>query len=234
MKVKTVLIIALVLAVSALAGPRIGGRIGYTTAEDPFTGLSTDGAIFGGQVTFPLMPVLNLEMSGTYTSTESDVSMEDFVANYVEEEYGYNYNGDIDDLTAYLENELDWEVPGQGDMLADYTATYHNLGLAGILRADIPMGASPLSPYVGGGAGVHFVVSDADAMLALIQQQTTGEPAIDPYDHIFPSLEGVVGLTLKPMGAPVSMFGEVRLSKPFGDDAGDAIVTYYGGANLGF
>ena len=111
---------------------------------------------------------------------------------------------------------------------------YHNLGLAGILRTDIPLGASPVSPYVGGGAGVHFVVSDADAMLGLIEQQGTGEPAIDPYDHIFPSAEGVLGLTFQPMGVPVSMFGEVRLSKPFGDDAGDAIVTYFGGANIGF
>jgi hypothetical protein len=119
-------------------------------------------------------------------------------------------------------------------MLTNYNATYHNLGLAGILRADLPMGVSPLSPYIGGGAGVHFVVSDADAMLAAIEQQTTGQTTIDPYDHIFPSAEGIVGLTFKPLGAPVSVFGEVRLSKPFGDNAGSAIVTYFGGANLGF
>ncbi|MCK5034897.1 MAG: hypothetical protein KAS73_03310 [Candidatus Sabulitectum sp.] len=217
----------------AMAGPRVGGRIGYTTSEDPFTGLNTDGAIFGGQLTLPIMPVLGIEISGTYTSTESDVSMESYLANYLEDEYGFSYSGDVDDLYSYVENELGWSLPAEADMFKDYTATYHNLGLAGILKADIPMGGSPFTPYVGGGGGVHFVVSDADAMLAMIQQQT-GEPAIDPYDHIFPSAEGVLGLTFKPMGAPVSMFGEVRLSKPFGDDAGDAIVTYFGGANLGF
>lgn len=229
---RTVFAIFLVVAV-ALAGPRIGGRVGYTTAEDPFTGLSTDGAIFGGQVTFPILPVLGIEVSGTYTSTESDISMESYLANYLEDEYGFTYGNNIDDLYNYVENELGWTLPAEADMYKDYTATYHNLGLAAILRADIPMGSSPFSPYVGGGGGVHFVVSDADAMLAMIQQQT-GEPAIDPYDHIFPSAEGVIGLTFKPAGAPVSTFGEVRLSKPFGDEAGDAIVTYFGGVNLGF
>ncbi len=224
----------LVLAVAAIAGPKFGGRVGYTTADDPFTGLSADGAIFGGQMLFPLMPMLGLEVSGTYTSTESDVSMEDYLANYLKDEYNYDYSGNIDDLSNYLENELGWTVPSEADMISDYTATYHNLGLAGLLRADIPMGASPLKPYVGGGGGVHFVVSDADAMLGMLEQQSTGEPAIDPYDHIFPSAEGVVGLTFQPLGMPVSAFGEVRLSKPFGDDAGDAIVSYFAGANLGF
>ena len=230
---KTVFVIFLVATV-AFAGPRVGGRVGYTTAEDPFTGLSTDGVIFGGQLAFPIMPVLGIEISGTYTSTESDVSMESYLTNYIEDEYGVDFSGNIDGLRDYMENDLGWILPAEADMLADYKATYHNLGLAGILRADIPMGASPFSPYVGGGAGVHFVVSDADAMLAMLEQQGTGEPAIDPYDHIFPSAEGMVGLSFKPAGAPVSVFGEVRLSKPFGDDAGDAIVTYFGGANLGF
>jgi len=232
MKIAT--IVVLVLTVAAIAGPRIGGRVGYTTADDPFTGLSTDGAIFGGQMTFPMMPILNLEISGTYTSTESDISMESYLTNYINDQYGYNFEGNTDDLLDYLENEWGWDDPTTGQLLEDYTATYHNLGLAGILRADIPMGVSPFSPYVGGGAGVHFVVSDADAMLAAIEQQTTGQTTIDPYDHIFPSAEGVVGLTFKPMAVPVSVFGEVRLSKPFGDDAGNAIVTYFGGANLGF
>ena len=231
---RTVLTILLVISVAALAGPRFGRRVGYPTADDPFTGLSTDGAIFGGQMTFPLMPMLGLELSGTYTSTESDISMDSYLTNYIEDEYGYNFEGDMDGLLDYLENEWGWDDPTTGQLLEDYTATYHNLGLAGILRADIPMGVSPLSPYVGGGAGVHFVVSDADAMLAAIEQQTTGQTTIDPYDHIFPSAEGVVGLTFSPMALPVSVFGEVRLSKPFGDDAGDAIVTYFGGANLGF
>jgi len=230
---KAVFIIFLMITF-AMAGPRVGGRVGYSTSEDPFTGLSTDGAIFGGQLTLPIMPVLGIEISGTYTSTQSDVSMEDYLTNYIEDEYGIDYTGDIDGLRNYLENELGWSIPAETDMLSDYTATYHNLGLAGILKADIPMGGSPFTPYVGGGGGVHFVVSDADAMLAMLEQQTTGEPAIDPYDHIFPSAEGVLGLTFKPMGAPVSMFGEVRLSKPFGDDAGDAIINYFGGANLGF
>lgn len=231
---KRALSILLVLCVAAFAGPKFGGRIGYTTAQDPFTGLDTDGAIFGGQMTFPLMPVLSLEMSGTYTSTESDISMENYLTNYIEDEYGETFDGDMDELLVYLEDQWGWDDPTAGQLLEDYTATYHNLGLAGILRADIPMGVSPLSPYVGGGAGVHFVVSDADAMLAAIEQQTTGQTTIDPYDHIFPSAEGVVGMTFSPMALPVSMFGEVRLSKPFGDDAGDAIVTYFGGANLGF
>ncbi len=221
----------ILIASLALAGPRIGGRVGYSTAEDPFTGLSANGAIFGGQLTLPLMPLLGVEVSGTYTSTNSDVSMENYLTNYIEDEYGYSANN-IDELRDYME-DLGWTIPAEADMLEDYTATYHNLGLASILRADIPIGSSPISPYVGGGAGVHFVVSDADVMLAMIEQQT-GEPAIDPYDHIFPSAEGVVGLNFKPAGVPVSMFGEVRLSKPFGDDAGDAIITYFGGANLGF
>ena len=228
------MIFALVLIASvALAGPRIGGRVGYSTAEDPFTGLTANGAIFGGQLTLPLMPLLGVEISGTYTSTESDVSMESYLANYLSDEYDFEYNGNIDDLRNYMEGQLGWDLPAETAMLEDYTATYHNLGLAGILRADIPLGSSPVSPYVGGGGGVHFVVSDADAMLAMIQQQT-GEPAIDPYDHIFPSAEGVVGLNFKPAAIPISMFGEVRISKPFGDDAGDAIITYFGGANLGF
>lgn len=230
---KTVFAILLLVTV-AMAGPRVGGRVGYSTAEDPFTGLSADGAIFGGQLTLPLMPVLGIEISGTYTSSESDVSMENYLANYLSDEYDFEYDGDIDDLRDYIEGELGWTLPADVEMYQDYKATYHNLGLAGILRADIPMGGSPFSPYVGGGGGVHFVVSDADAMLAMIQQETTGDPAIDPYDHIFPSAEGVLGLTFSPPSAPVSVFGEVRLSKPFGDDAGDAIVTYFGGANLGF
>ncbi len=231
---KKLLFTVLFVVTVAMAGPRFGGRIGYATGEDPFTGLSSDGAIFGGQLTLPMMSILSFEASGTYTSTESDISMDSYLANYLSDEYGFEYNGDIDELRNYMENELGWTLPAEADMLEDYTATYHNLGLAGILRTDIPMGASPFSPYVGGGAGVHFVVSDADAMLGMINQQATGEPAIDPYDHIFPSAEGVLGLTFKPMGAPVSMFGEVRLSKPFGDDAGDAIITYFGGANIGF
>lgn len=229
----TVFVILLIVTV-AMAGPRVGGRVGYTTAEDPFTGLSADGVIFGGQLTLPLMPILGIEISGTYTSTESDISMENYLANYLSDEYNFEYNGSIDELRSYMKDELGWTLPAEADMIKDYTATYHNLGLAAILKADIPMGASPFSPYVGGGGGVHFVVSDADAMLAMIQQQTTGDPAIDPYDHIFPSAEGVLGLTFKPSGAPISVFTEVRLSKPFGDDAGDAIVTYFGGANLGF
>ncbi|MCD4707334.1 MAG: hypothetical protein K8S62_06315 [Candidatus Sabulitectum sp.] len=229
----TVFTILLVVTV-ALAGPRIGGRIGYTTAEDPFTGLDANGAIFGGQITFPLMPVLGIEVSGTYTSTESDISMENYLTNYIEDEYGMDFSGDLNGLRSYMEDQLGWSLPPEADMLEDYTATYHNLGLAGILRADIPMGASPFSPYIGGGGGVHFVVSDADAMLAMLQQQTTGDPAIDPYDHVFPSAEGVLGVNFRPVAVPVSMFGEVRLSKPFGDDAGNAIVTYFAGANLGF
>lgn len=218
----------------AMAAPRFGGRVGYSTTEDPFTGLSADGAIFGGQLTIPMMSILSFEASGTYTSTESDISMDSYLGNYLSDEYGFEYSGDIDELRNYMENDLGWVLPAEADMLEDYTATYHNLGLAGILRTDIPLGTSAFSPYVGGGAGAHFVVSDADAMLALIQQQGTGEAAIDPYDHIFPSAEGVIGLTFQPPGAPVSMFGEVRLSKPFGDDAGDAIYTYFGGANIGF
>lgn len=229
----TVFAILMVVTV-ALAGPRIGGRVGYTTAEDPFTGLNANGAIFGGQITFPLMPVLGIEVSGTYTSTKSDVSMESYLINYLEDKYPDFEYSNMEELRSYMEGQMGWTLPSEAEMLEDYTATYHNLGLAAILRADIPMGASPFTPYVGGGGGVHFVVSDADAMLAMIQQETTGDPAIDPYDHIFPSAEGVVGMTFKPAGAPVSMFGEIRLSKPFGDDAGDAIVTYFAGANLGF
>ncbi len=231
---KKTIFAVVIIASMALAGPRVGGRVGYSTAEDPFTGLDANGAIFGGQLTLPLMPLLGVEISGTYTSTESDVSMESYLANYLSEEYDFEYNGDIDELRNYMEGQLGWTLPAEAAMLEDYTATYHNLGLAGILRADIPVGGLPITPYVGGGGGVHFVVSDADAMLGLLQQQATGEPAIDPYDHIFPSAEGVVGLNFKPAGVPVSMFGEVRLSKPFGDDAGDAIITYFGGANLGF
>lgn len=231
---KITLFVILLVVTVAMAGPRVGGRVGYATGEDPFTGLDANGAIFGGQLTLPIMPVLGIEISGTYTSTKSDVSMDSYLANYIEDEYGLDFSGDIDGLRDYMENQLGWSIPPEADMMQDYTATYHNLGLAGILRADIPMGGSPFVPYIGGGGGVHFVVSDADAMLAMLEQQTTGAPAIDPFDHIFPSAEGVLGLTFKPMGAPVSMFGEVRLSKPFGDDAGDAIISYFGGANLGF
>jgi hypothetical protein len=224
----------LLIAAVAVAGPSVGGRVGYTTSDDPFTGLSADGPIFGGQLFFPVMPVLGLEISGTYTSAESDVSMEGYLANYLRDEYGYEYSGNIQKLRSYLENDLGWSIPAEADMLKDYRATYHNLGLAGILRADIPMGSSPFKPYVGGGGGVHFVVSDADAMLAMLKQRTTGDPAIDPYDHIFPSAEGVIGMSFKPAGVPASLFGEIRLSKPFGDNAGEAIVSYFGGANLGF
>ncbi|PIE52188.1 hypothetical protein CSA37_08045 [Candidatus Fermentibacteria bacterium] len=219
---------------TAIAGPRFGGRIGHTSTEDPFTGLKADGAIYGGQVSFPLLPLLNLELSSTYNSSQSDISMENYLVNYIEEEYGINYENDIDGLMDYLENEWGWNDPTAEQMLENYTATYHDLGMAGILRADIPLGVTPFSPYLGGGAGVHFIVSDADVMLAAIEQQTTGQTTIDPYDHVFPSVEGVFGMTFKPMLAPVSVFGEVRLSKPFGEEAGNSIVTYYGGVNLGF
>jgi len=224
----------LLTAAVVLAGPGVGGRVGYTTSDDPFTGLSADGPIFGGQLAFPIMPVLGIEISGTYTSTESNISMESYLANYLKDEYGYEYSGNISELRSYMQNELGWSLPAEADMVKDYTATYHNLGLAAILRADLPMGSSPFKPYVGGGGGVHFVVSDADAMLAMLHQQATGDPAIDPYDHILPSAEGVIGMSFKPAGVPASLFGEIRLSKPFGDEAGDAVVSYFGGANLGF
>jgi hypothetical protein len=105
-----------ILAVTTMvfAAPRIGARAGYTTADDPFTGLSADGAIFGGQLTFPILPILNIEMSGTYTSTQSDFSMESYLTNYIEEEYGVSYEGDVRrDFSTILKTNGDGVIPQQ-------------------------------------------------------------------------------------------------------------------------
>lgn len=227
MRATTVLFI---ISALAFAGPKVGVRAGYYGTTNPFTGQDTDGPAFGGQIVLPFAGLFDLEFSGTYASSKSDIVISDYLSNYIYEETGVRYTDQ--QLQQYLESQWGWSDPS---ILNDtYESTYHVVGLASVLKLGVPLGASIFKPYLGGGLGVHFTGSDSDVMLAAIQQETQGEVTIDPYDHIHPSILGVVGVSVQPPLLPLSFFGEYNYSKPMGDEAGDGINTFQAGVNFGF
>ncbi len=216
----------------ALAGPKIGVRAGYYGTNNPFTGQETNGPALGGQLVLPLAGPFDLEFSGTYASSKADIIMSDFLVDYARDQGWGDFSSNPDGLLQYLQSEYGWSDPGVFN--GTYEATYHDLGLASVLKLGVPLGGSAFKPYLGGGFGVHFTASDADAMLAAIEQQTQGSTTIDPYDHIHPSMLGVAGISIQPPMLPISFFGEYNYSKPMGDEAGDAINIFQAGVNFGF
>jgi hypothetical protein len=230
---KKFLILAIVTGF-ALAGPRFGGSVGYYSGEDPRTGSSVGSPVFGGQFVVPLLNIINLELSAGYTSSSSDIIMSDYLFSYIEEEGGPDLGGNVDSLLGYLEEEWGWEDPTVQELTSSYTATYHDLDVGLTLTVNLPIENIPVKPYIGGGGGAHFQVSDADLLIAYINEQTGNPGQIDPYDHVHPGVHGVVGLTFSPPIMPVSFFGEYRIAKPIGDEAGSAISMYKFGVNLGF
>lgn len=225
----------LILAVSvAFAGPKIGGRVGYFSGDDPRTG-GTGNVVFGGQIIFPLVSIVDLEISGAYTSSKTDITLENYLFNYLEEEEGVNLGGDIDSLYNYLENVWGWENPQETAFLEEYTATYHDVDLSATIKLGIPIGASPIKPYIGGGGGVHLIASDADVLIALVNEETGGGAGLDPYDHVHPGIHGVIGASFSPPMVPLSLFAEYKYSQALGDEAGaGGISQVVGGINVGF
>lgn len=224
-----------ILAGLAAAGPRFGGRVGYYNGNEPRTGESAQNPIFGGQFQFPIMDLVTLEFSAGYTSSESDITLQDYLFNYIEQEEGIDLGGNVDSLLGYLEEEWGWEAPEQQEFLESYTATFHDLDLATTLKINLPLGAMPVEPYIGGGAGVHVMVSDADLLIQYVQQQTGEGSPLDVYDKIHPSVHGVLGASFQPAPLPLSFFAEYRYTRTLGDEAGSGnIGTVWAGANIGF
>ncbi len=228
--------ILLVICGVAAAGMKIGGRIGYFDGDDPRTGQPASSAVFGGQITMPLLGLVDLEISGSYAGSESDISMEQYLVSYIEDEYGRNFEDDSLGLAQYLENQWGWSPDSlQQELLSSYTATFHDIDLGATMKIKIPIGTLPLHPYVGGGAGAHILFSDADVLIQVVNQQTGGSVSIDPYDHVHPGIHGVIGAAFEPPAVPISFFGEYKYTKPIGgDDDVDGISMIYGGINLGF
>jgi hypothetical protein len=102
------------------------------------------------------------------------------------------------------------------------------------MKVNLPISNMPIEPYLGGGGGAHFQVSDADLLIAYIQTETGGETEMNPYDHVHPGVHGVAGVRFDPPVLPISAFGEYKITKPLGDLAGDAVSMFIFGVNLGF
>ena len=225
----------LLVAGVAAAGIRVGGRVGYYSGDDPRTGECQSNAVYGGQIVLPLMSMVQLEVAGTYAGCESEITLQQYLVSYIEEETGVDYEGDIPGLEDYLEQQ-GWD-PDQlpGDLTSSYTSTFHDIDLGATLRILVPIGPLPLRPYVGGGGGAHILFSDADILMQVVNQQTGGGMVMDPYDHVHPGVHGVLGAVFEPPMLPISVFGEYRYTKPLGSDedlAGVSMVT--AGVNLGF
>ncbi len=232
---KKILLVLIICGVAA-AGMKIGGRIGYYNGDDPRTQQTASGTVFGGQITLPLLGMVDLEISGAYAGSESDISMQQYLVTYIEDEYGMSFQGDTTGLTQYLEDTWGWSPDSlQTELFNDYTATFHDIDLGATLKVKIPIGALPLHPYVGGGAGAHILFSDADVLIDVANQQTGGQLSIDPYDHVHPGIHGVVGAAFEPPAVPISFFGEYKYTKPIsGNDEVGGISMVYFGVNLGF
>jgi hypothetical protein len=229
------MLLLLVICGVAFAGMRIGGRIGYYDGDDPRTQQTASGAVFGGQIVMPLLGMVDLEISGSYAGSESDISMQQYLVTYLEDEYGVNFEGDTTGLTQYLEDEWGWSPDSiQTELLNDYTATFHDIDLGATMKVKIPIGALPLRPYVGLGGGAHILFSDADVLLQVANEQTGGQLSIDPYDKVHPGVHGVVGAAFEPPAVPISFFAEYKYTKPLGEDDVDGVSMVYFGANLGF
>jgi len=232
---KKILILLLICGIAA-AGMRVGGRIGYYSGDNPRTKQTASSAVFGGQLSFPLLSLVELEVSGAYASSESDISMQQYLVSYIEDEYGLSYSGDSLGLAEYLENEWGWSPDSlEYEMLNDYTATFHDIDLGVTMKVKIPIGAIPLRPYIGAGGGAHILFSDADVLLQVVNEQTGGAVEIDPYDHVHPGVHGVVGVSFEPPMVPLSVFAEYKYTKPISSDTDvSGISMIYGGINLGF
>ncbi|MCD4776532.1 MAG: hypothetical protein K8S15_10860 [Candidatus Aegiribacteria sp.] len=230
-----IMILMLICGIST-AGVRFGGRIGYYNGNDPRTGQSASGAVFGGQLSFPLLSLVELEVSGSYAGSESDITMEQYLVTYIENEYGQNFREDTTGLYQYLENEWGWSPDSiESQMLGGYTATFHDIDLGATMKIRIPIGALPLKPYIGAGGGAHILFSDADVLLQVINEETGGSVSIDPYDHVHPGIHGVLGVSFEPPLVPLSVFAEYKYTKPISSDKEvDGISMFYGGVNLGF
>jgi len=220
------------IAAAALAGPRIGGRVGYYSGNDPRTEDGGSSPFFGGQIALPLMEMVSLELSAGYASTETDILLSDYLLDYIEQEEGVRV--DPDSLLDYLENEWGW-TGGGAEFARNYTATFHDLDLAATLKVGIPIGNLPFRPYVGGGGGAHIMVSDADLLIEYVEQQTGEGSPLEVYDKIHPSVHGVVGADFRPPALPVSLFAEYRYARVLGEEAGAGdIGSINTGVNLGF
>jgi len=228
--------VLLIICGIAAAGIKIGGRVGYYSGNDPRTGQDASSAVFGGQITMPLLGLVDLEISGSYSGSESDITMEQYLVTYIEDEFGENFQGDQQGLEQYLENEWGWTPDSiETQLFSDYTATFHDIDLGATLKIKVPIGALPLKPYVGAGGGAHILFSDADVLIEVVNQQTGGNVSIDPYDHVHPGVHGVLGAAFEPPMMPISVFGEYKYTKPLSSDGEvDGISMFYAGINLGF
>jgi hypothetical protein len=235
--VKNFLILILICGIAS-AGVRFGGRVGYYSGDDPRTGQGASGPVFGGQFSFPLLSLVELEVSGSYASSESDITMRQYLISYIEDEYNMNFGGDPEGLYQYLENQWGWSPDSiETEMLGDYTATFHDIDLGATMKVKIPIGAIPLRPYIGAGGGAHILFSDADVLLQAVNEETGGALSIDPYDHVHPGIHGVIGVSFEPPLVPLSVFGEYKYTKPISTTSGndvDGISMFYAGVNLGF
>jgi hypothetical protein len=96
---------------------------------------------------------------------------------------------------------------------------FRDVSLSAIVKRNlISMPGSPLSLYVGGGAGYHVMNTE-------VAQGAVGNPsqADDPYTLFANtgkmSAEGMVGLKISPMAFPLAIYGQYRLGRIFADDA---------------
>ena len=231
-----IFLIVLLVSGTAFAGVQFGGRIGHYSGDDPRTGQSASSAVYGGQISFPLLSLVVFEISGTYAGSESDITLENYLVTYINDEYGYNFDGDTQGLEDYLENEWGWSPDDISDqIMGEYTAKFHDINLGATMKVMIPIGALPLKPYIGGGGGAHILFSDADILMQVVNEETGGAIAIDPYDHVHPGIHGVIGVSFEPPMIPLSIFGEFKHTKPLSsDNEVGGINMFYAGLNLGF
>ena len=231
-----IFLIVLLVCGTAFAGVRFGGRIGHYSGDDPRTDQSASSMVYGGQISFPLLSLVVFEIGGTYAGSESDITLYNYLETYIEEEYGYNFEGDSLGLIDYLENEMGWSPDNiSTEMMGEYTAKFHDIDLAVTMKIMIPIGALPLKPYIGGGGGAHILFSDADVLMQFVNEETGGSMVIDAYDHVHPGIHGVVGVSFDPPMIPLSIFGEFKHTKPLSsDNEVGGINMFYAGLNLGF
>ncbi len=220
----------------ATAGMKVGGRLGYYSGDNPRTGQSASSAVFGGQLTFPLLSLVDLEISGSYASSESDITMQQYLITYINDEYNQNFQGNPDGLYQYLEDEWGWSPDSiSSQLLNDYTATFYDIDLGATMKIKIPIGTLPLKPYIGAGGGAHILFSDADILTQVVRSETSGSMSINSYDHVHPGIHGVIGVAFEPPMVPLSVFGEYKYTKPIAsDNEVDGINMFYVGVNLGF
>ncbi len=231
-----IFLIVLLVCGTAFAGVRFGGRVGHYSGDDPRTGQSASSMVYGGQISFPLLSLIEIEISGSYAGRESDITLYNYLVTYINDEYNHNFEDDSLGLIDYLENEWGWSPDDiSTEMMGEYTATFYDIDLGATMKIKIPIGAIPLKPYIGGGGGAHIIFSDADVLLQVVNEETGGALAISPYDHVYPGIHGVLGVSFEPPMIPLSVFGEFKHTKPLSsNNEVDGINMFYAGINLGF